>query len=175
MKMKNEKAKSTTFQLVVKIWTAHVMAIVLYLFVLLIFVRILGDETSIIIASVVVPVMYLVMTYLEAWRMGYKDRNMIKSGRVTDDSFRGVKSAVLSQIPGILLGILSIIGIDNGIVSGGVRFFFMSMAYEMQNLGGIWYILPAVLPLLSVIPGYYLGRNDKRLVNRILYTDKKTD
>ena len=175
MNKNSEKIKNTTFQLIVKIWTVHVVAIVLYLFVLLIFVRILGDEPSIIIASVVVPIMYLVMTYLEAWRMGYKDRNMIKSGRVSDDKFRGVKAAVFSQMPGILFGILSIFGIDNGIVSGGVRYFFMSMAYEIQNLGGIWYVLPAVLPLLSVIPGYALGRNDKRLVNRILYTNKNTD
>ncbi len=172
--MKN-KVKNTTFQLVVRIWTVHVMAIVLYLFVLLVFVRILGDKTALIAASVVVPVMYLVMTYLEAWRMGYRDRNMIKSGRVSDDKFRGIKAAVLSQIPGIVLGILSIAGVDTGIVSGGVRYFFMAMAYEMQNFGGIWYIIPALLPILSVIPGYALGRSDKRLVNRILYTRKNAD
>ncbi len=175
MNNKDKKAKSTLFQLIVKIWTVHVVAVVIYLFILLVFVRILGDSTSIIIASVVVPIMYLVMTYLEAWRTGFRDRNMIKAGRVSEDKFRGIKAAVLSQIPGIILGLLSIFGIDNGIVSGGERYFFMSMAYEIQSFGGIWYILPAVLPVISVVPGYALGRSDKRLINRILYTDKNSD
>lgn len=169
------KAKSTTFQLIVKIWTVHVMSVVLYLFVLLVFVRIFGDAAALIIASIAVPVMYLVMTYLEAWRLGFKDRNMVKSGRVSDDRYRGFKAAALSQLPGIIFGVLCFILPDNWIVNGAVRYFFMSMAYEIQNFGDIWYLLPALLPILSVPLGYMLGRADKRMVNKILYTDKRNE
>lgn len=169
------KAKSTTFQLIVKIWTVHVMAVVLYLFVLLVFVRILGDAVSLIIASVAVPVMYLVMTYLEAWRLGFKDRNMVKSGRVSNDRYRGIKAAALSQLPGLVFGALCFMFPDNWIVNGAVRYFFMSMAYEIQTFGGVWYLLPALLPVLSVPLGYMLGRADKRMVNKILYTDKRNE
>ena len=175
MAERTDKPKSTLFQLIIRILTVHVIAVIIYVFILLIFVQLFGDNTSIIIASVVVPVMYLVMTYLEAWRCGFKDRSMIKAGRVTSDKFRGLKAAIISQIPGIILGILSLMGNDSAVVTSGVRYFFMSMAYEIQNFGGVWYILPAALPLLSVVPGYAMGLADKRLVNRILYTRNKAE
>lgn len=174
----NEKVKNSLFQLIIKIWTAHVLSIVLYLFVLLILVRFLGDTVSIIAASVVVPIMYLVMCYIDAWRVGNRDRNMIKLGRVEYDRLRSLKAAVISQLPGIVCGILSILGVRAGIVSGFERFFFMSMAYEIQSFSESFpaiYILPALLPILSVVPGYAMGYADKRLVNYILYTRKDSD
>ena len=173
-----EKLKETLFQLIVKIWTVHVIAVVLYLFVLILLVRFLGDQDSLIVASVIVPVAYLVFTYLEAWRHAYKDRNMVNFGRVREDRLRGLKAAVISQIPGILCAILSIWGNDSGIVSGGVRYFFISMAYEFNNFGEqypVLFLLPALLPILSVVPGYALGYRDKRIVNVLLYTRKKDD
>lgn len=175
MKSKDNKQKNSLLQLIVRIWTVHAVAIILYMFVLLVLIRLLGEHTSILTASVVIPIMYLVMTYLESWRVGFKDRSLVKAERSIPDKLRGVKAAFISQLPGIILGILSIVGVKSGFVTSGVRYFFMSMAYEIQNFGQhfpLWYVLPALLPVLSVIPGYALGYADKRLVNYLLYTGK---
>lgn len=174
----NEKVKNPLFQLIIKIWTAHLLSIVLYMFILLIFVTFLGDIPSIILASVVIPIMYLVMSYIDSWRVGNRDRNMVKLGRVEYDKLRSIKAVVFSQLPGIICGILNILGLRAGIVTGFERLFFMSFAYEIQCFGDSFppvYILPALLPILSVVPGYAMGYADKRLVNYILYTKKDSD
>jgi uncharacterized membrane protein len=172
------KAKSTLWQLVLRIWTVHVLSVVIYVFLLVVLVQLFGDEASLVVASIVVPIMYLVMTYLDGWRVAYRDRNMARSGRVKADKFRGVKAAAISQIPGIVLGVLCIAGVGGDYVGTFLRYFYMSVALEIQNLGGSFpaiYILPALLPFLSVIPGYALGSRDIRLVNKIVYTNKKED
>ncbi len=53
---------------------------------------------------------YLVLLYVLSWDNGAKDKIKIDGGRMKLDAFKGAKTALIANIPNIILAVLSLIG-----------------------------------------------------------------
>ena len=180
--MKKDKTsdytKSTLFSFVIRVWTLHAVAFVASIILLTATAPLFGDTAGGIISCIVCTVLFAVFTYLEGWRTGSRDSNLIKYGRIDDDRFKGVKAAVISQIPGIVLAILMQRPAPSVMVNNFIRYFYMFFAYALQRLtqtGTAAYFVPALIPLATVIAGYSFGRRDIRIVNYIVYKRPGSD
>ncbi|MGI5936238.1 MAG: hypothetical protein ACOX7I_05520 [Oscillospiraceae bacterium] len=177
MKNSENRLKSPIFALVLRIWTVHVFTVVIYLFILLILVPIFGDNTALFVASVVTPIAYLLLTYLDAWRAGERDHNLVLYGHIKWDRLKPAKAVLFSQLPGIFCSVLIISNVSHDYLNRFVRLFFMNMAYEIQLLSDSFrgiYLLPALLPFISVLPGYFLGYKGRRISDRLVYKQDKS-
>lgn len=175
MKEKAHKSpKSTVLAFTVKIWTVHIISLICYIFLLAAIVPIFGDSAGIAVASVISPIIYFSLTYIEAWRTGSRDRNLVKYGRINHDRLKAVKAAALSQLPPAGLSIAVVImGEASSSIESLIRFFYMPFAYELDILAAIsrlFYFLPAILPFISVIPGYFLGLKERRIIDKVVFT-----
>ncbi len=172
---KSNSTKSPLIALVVQVWTIHAIAIIFYIFVLFLTVPIFGDATSLLIAAVVVPVGYLVLCYQQGWRSGARDHNLVHYGHIQEDRMKAWKACLISQIPGLLLGVGYLLGVASGFCGTAVRYFYISFVYEIQMFYASFPIIvfvPAVLPFLALPFGYSMGYHDKRIANKLVYTQK---
>ena len=116
------------------------------------------------VGSVLSIFLFFAMMYTEMWRSGQQDRNLMNFGHMADDKYRGLKAALLSQIPGFLFSVLAIISR----LTESLPPFFVS-AYKlfyMPFVDLIWLAeqaTPLLFPLFALITpaivhlGYFLG------------------
>jgi len=178
LKNSENRLKSPVFALVLRIWTVHVFTLVIYLFILLILVPVFGDNSALLVASIVTPVAYMLLSYLDAWRAGERDHNLVLCGHIRRDPLKPAKAAFVSQLPGIICSTLIILNVSSDYLHRFIRLFYMCMAYEIQLLSEkFWgvYFLPALLPFISVLPGYFLGYKGKRISDRLVYKQDKSN
>lgn len=172
MALKEKKNKSTVFELTVKVWTTHIIALVCYLFVLAVVVPIFGDDAGIIVASSLTSIIYITLVYLEAWRTGYRDRNLIKYGRISADRSKGIKAALISQIPALIATLAALLGNVASFADTFIRYFYMPFAYVLENISSIskaFYILPGIMPLAAVPLGFRLGLGEYRISDKFFF------
>jgi len=165
-------SKSTLFSFIIRIWTLHAVAFVVCIIVLTAIAPLLGDTAGGVLSCIVGTVLFTVLSYLEGWRTGSREANLIKYGRIRDDRLKGVKAAVISQLPGFALAIYLQFPAAPVWAGNFIRYFYLFAAYLIQQWtqkGPQGYFLPILLPLITVIGGYALGRRDIRLVNILVY------
>ncbi|GHU96931.1 hypothetical protein FACS1894208_12070 [Clostridia bacterium] len=91
----------------------------------------------------------LVNVYSVAWRLGERDRNLVKFGHLTYKPLRGLWAGLLSVIPFVILAALVI------------------------RVGGLlWYA--SVFPLIPVctLLGYFFGHRLFRVIDKVIYRGK---
>ena len=60
--------------------------------------------------SVFSSLFYLLLLYVMYWDIGAKDKIKIDSGRLKRDTFKGAKTALVANIPNLILALMSLIG-----------------------------------------------------------------
>ena len=177
--MKQKPVRSNTvIVLAIRIWIIHVLDVLMYIFALYLSVPIFGDDSALLCASVFAPVCYLVFGYLDSWSFGQNDMNKVLFGRSKRDKLKAVKGCVISQIPGVILAILHICRVDSVFAQTALTYFYMGFSYEIQLTADscrAFALVPAIMPFLCVLPGYYMGYHQKRISDKLVYTTKKKD
>ena len=174
----NPVRNNTVFVLAIRIWIIHVIDILMYIFSLYICVPIFGDNTALICASIFAPVCYLIFGYMDSWSFGQNDMNKVIYGRIRHDKLKAVKGCIISQIPGIILAILHICRVDSVLAQTLLTYFYMGFSYEIKLTSDsfrAFALIPAVMPFICVLPGYYMGYHQKRISDKLVYTTKKKD
>ena len=75
---------------------------------------------------------YLVLVYYGLWELGAKDKIRIDGGRATAEPYKGLKMAVFSNLPNMILGLLSVIW---------VSIFLVSSAEWTKTVFSVFYLI----------------------------------
>ena len=146
--------------------------------------------------SVLAIAFYCILVYTVSWEQGATDRIRIDSGRMTPTPTKGIKIALLANIPNFIISAvailssllfrdgnvwtsvlaiaLAILGLFESMYLGVVEF----IVYGIDNTTMLFYLVKSVafllLPFITVIAahiGYILGDKNKKIFGFI--TDKK--
>lgn len=85
-------------------------------------------------------VFYLVLLYVMSWDNGAKDKIRIESGRIKRDCFKGAKTALLANIPNLLLAVLSLVGylfIDKAALNSAGAYISPKWAVNLHGIAQI--------------------------------------
>jgi len=140
----------------------------------------LDPSTAQTMGSILSIILFFAMMYAESWRAGQQDHNLMKFGHMTDDKFRGLKSAVYSQIPGLLLAVLAAItrlteALPVFFVSAFKLFYspFVDLIWLAEQATPLLFILFTLITPVFVHIGYSLGYNGYMISEKLFYTKKQ--
>ncbi len=146
--------------------------------------------------SVLAIIFYCILVYTVSWEQGATDRIKIDGGRMTPTPTKGLKIALLANVPNFIISAvatvasflfadgnvwtsvlaiaLTILGLFESMYLGAVEF----IVYGIDNASMLFYLIKSaaflLLPFITVIAahvGYTLGDKNKRIFGFI--TDKK--
>lgn len=178
MKKRDNKMKSTLFQFVFKIVLAHLSAIAAYLFLMVIFSPILDETLVYILVTVISTVLYTMLCYVEAWRTGERDINLVKYGHITENKRKGLIAGLICTIPGFVLAVLIQTPLDAGMLNLLYKWIYIHLCYVVniiEDRSALIYFLPIVIsPIVSHL-AYLLGYKGIRLWDKIIYAGSNKD
>lgn len=183
-----DSGKNTMFQFAFKIFFIHIVNIIVMLVIGMLLQSLgdLGIEVSSSATSAIITVicmaLYLIMTYLEGWRRGERDHNLVLFKHMEHNRFRGLIAGALSQIPGLLCAIIIIFPAADFSIERLGRYFYMNFNYMFVALDGaaaagtvsafvyhLCYFIPALIAPLMVGVSYHLGYNQIRVLDRLVW------
>ena len=142
----------------------------------------IGSAATSAIITVICMGLYLVMTYLEGWRRGERDHNLVLFKHMEYNKFRGLIAGALSQIPGLICAIAIIIPSVDFTVERLGRYFYMNFNYmfvalDSASVSGfvyhLCYFIPALIAPVVVGVSYTLGYNQIRVLDRLIWRKPK--
>lgn len=119
--------------------------------------------------SILASVLYFILIYITTWEYGFKDKMQSDSGKITVVKNKGLKLALLANIPNFLLAgaavIFMIIYMNSGNEIFNTLFFIFNLIVRFINamflglLQGIFSFLPknSNLSFLWQMVGYFLA------------------
>ncbi len=187
-----DSGRSSMFQFSFKIFFVHIVNIIVMLIVGMLITNLdyfginVSEQATSIIISAVCMILYIVMTYVEGWRRGERDYNLVLYNHMEYNRFRGLVAGALSQLPGIILAIVIIFPKTDFTVERYARYFYMNFNYlfvaletGMENgtvssfVYHLCYFLPALLAPLVVGLAYHLGYKRLRIVDKLVWSKPK--
>ena len=187
-----DSGKNTMFQFAFKIFFIHIVNIIVMLVVGMLLQSIgdlgleIGSAATSAIITVICMGLYLVMTYLEGWRRGERDHNLVLFKHMEYNKFRGLIAGALSQIPGLICAIAIIIPSVDFTVERLGRYFYMNFNYMFVALDSaaaagtvsgfvyhLCYFIPIIIAPVIVGVSYNLGYNQVRVLDRLVWRKPK--
>ena len=186
-----DSGKNTMFQFAFKIFFIHIVNVLVMLIVAVILNSIanLGLELSAAatsgIITVVCLVLYIAMAYVEGWRRGERDRNLVLFKHMDYNRVRGLIAGAVSQIPGIVCAIVALFPGDNASAAERLgRYFYLNLNYLFTSLdaagsavsGFVYhscYFIPALLAPIIVGLAYHLGYKQLRILDKLIWRTPK--
>ena len=177
---------------VVPIWIAHFVFAFATGFILNFFGMFLSTGLAETITYIVCILLFGAMVYVDAWRNGQQDYNLVKFGHMDDDPLRGLKAGLLSQTVGLLLAIFAMIhlflisgeaaagvpeelqtGLHWGFLSVYHLFYFpfVGIVWPLEEISPFFCLLPVVIPVIINHIGYTLGYKRISLRDKLVYVD----
>ncbi len=179
-----EAGKSSMFRFTFSIFYVHILNIIIMIVLgmLLINLDLIGitasDGLITTVISIVCMLLYLIMTYLEGWRRGERDYNLVLYGHMEYNKIRGLIAGALSQIPGVLCAIILLFSSESSVAMRFSRFFYanFNFLFALMDEGAfsyaltkVLYFVPALLAPLVVGISYRLGYARLRLSDKIIW------
>lgn len=183
----NESGKSTIFRLAFKIFYAHIILIVLFVVVNLLMVSIdsifkseLTSQTWFLVAiNIICFVFYCIDVYIESWRTGARDLNLVNFKRIEYKPFKPLVAGFASQILGIIAAIFTLISgfAYSDLVRRFLSFFYLDFIYpiSLANKGdasAVMYFIPVVFAPVICSLAYHLGYKEIRILDKLMYRKK---
>jgi hypothetical protein len=172
--------KRSMFPFIMTILIIHFVFAFATIFIMYFFSLFMSPSAAQTVGSVVSIVLFFSMLYSESWRAGQQDRNLMKFGHLEDDKFRGLKSALYAQIPGVLLAVLAILhrltgGALPAFMLAGYKLFyepFVDIIWLLDQISPVLYILVPIIPPIFVHIGYSLGFKGYMISEKVVYKKK---
>ena len=186
-----DSGKNTMFQFAFKIFFIHIVNVMVMLIVAVILnsVANLGIELSAAATSGIITlvclVLYVAMAYVEGWRRGERDRNLVLFKHMDYNRFRGLIAGAISQIPGVVCAIFALFPGDNAAAAERLgRYFYLNCNYMFTSLDAagssvsgfvyhICYFIPALLAPIIVGIAYHLGYKQLRVLDKLMWRTPK--
>ena len=176
--------KSTVFQFAFKIFFLHILnvPIMLVLTVLMINLDSIGIQVSNNTISATITLVcflfYILFTYIESWRTGERDHNLVLYNRIKYNRFKALYAALISQIPGILLSLVLLIPVFGEKITADAtryaRYFYLNFNYPIILLDDGYkvkfaYLIPVLFAVVPAVLGYFFGYKGKRILDKLMF------
>ena len=179
-----ESGKSSMFRFAFSIFYVHIINIIIMLVLGMLLNNLdlvgitVSDWVFTAAVSIVCMLRYLIMTYIEGWRRGERDYNLVLYGHMEYNKFRGIIAGALAQIPGVLCAIILLFPSESAVAMRFSRFFYanFNFLFVMMDAGSfsyaltkVMYFVPALLAPVVVGISYHLGYARIRLSDKIIW------
>ena len=172
-----DSGKTTLFRFACRIFYAHVMSILIMLVIYFLVdnLKLIGlpqpdglYNTAVTIACLL---FYLVYNYIQCWRIGQRDYNLVLYKHITYNKWKPLAAAVISQIPGIILGIMTLIPpvAEIGRSFAGIFYFFFTwFIARLKDSFPAVYFIPPLVPVILAPLAYHMGYRGIYLANKVV-------
>ena len=173
-----DSGKTTLFRFACRIFYAHVMSILIMLVVYFLVdnLKLIGiqqpDRLYNAAVTVACLVFYLVFIYIQSWRIGQRDYNLVLYKHIDYNKWKPLLAAVLSQIPGFIMAVLAVIPVTRDLGRSIFSVFYFYAAWLLARLKDSFplvYFIPLLLPLILVPGAYHMGYRGIYLANKVVY------
>lgn len=179
MRSNDKRMKSTLFQFIFKIIIIHIAAIAAYLFLMIIFTPIMGETTLMyVLTTTISTLLYTWLCYLESWRTGERDHNLVKYGHIPENKRKGLIAGLICTVPGFILAVLIQTPIDADILKTVYKWIYIHLCYVvniLEDKSRLIYFLPIVISPVTAALGYLLGYKGIRVWDKIVYSGSGKD
>jgi hypothetical protein len=67
-----------------------------------------SDTATSFIVTIICLVLYIMLVYIESWRTGQRDLNLVMYKHIDYKKYKPLLAALVSQLPGIILAVLAL-------------------------------------------------------------------
>lgn len=173
-----DSGKTPVWRFAFRLFYAHI-ANVLIMLVAAMLVENLGlisiqvsDEVTPVVVTVVCFLFYVVYVYIQSWRIGQRDLNLILYKHETKQPLKALYAALLSQLPGIILAVAIQFPATGFSVIRYARYFSLHFNWFLLNFGDAqpWiYFVPLVFAPIVASFAYWLGSKGTFLADKLVY------
>ena len=179
-----ESGKSTIFRLAFKVFYVHIMAIIIFIVISLIFVALDNllktDITArpwyMMMVNIICLAFYILDVYVESWRTGARDLNLVTYQHIKYNPAKPIIAGFASQILGLIGAVFALIKslAFSTLARRFLTFFYLNLVYpiSLANKGEaskIFYFLPILIGPIVCTVAYHLGYREIRLLDKIMY------
>ena len=173
-----DSGKTTLFRFACRIFYAHVMSILIMLVIYFLVdnLKLIGlqqpDGLYNIAVTIACLVFYLVYNYIQCWRIGQRDYNLVLYKHIDYNKFKPLLAAVFSQIPGFIMAVLTLIPSTRELGRSVFSVFYFYAAWllaKCKDSVPFIYFVPLLLPLILAPAAYHMGYRGIYLANKVVY------
>lgn len=136
----------------------------------------IGIQTSDMLTPIVITlicfIVYAVLVYLESWRTGQRDYNLVFYKHIEYNKYKPLLAALISQLIGIVL-VLSILLVPGKTdMYKYAKYYYLNFNYFLLVFGDssrFIYLIPVIFPFLLSPLGYQLGFKNFRLLDKLMF------
>ena len=173
-----DSGKTTLFRFACRIFYAHVMSILIMLVIYFLVdnLKLIGlqqpDGLYNVAVTIACLVFYLVYNYIQCWRIGQRDYNLVLYKHIDYNKFKPLLAAVFSQIPGFIMAVLTLIPSTRELGRSVFSVFYFYAAWllaKCKDSVPFIYFVPLLLPLILAPAAYHMGYRGIYLANKVVY------
>ncbi len=173
-----DSGKTTLFRFACRIFYAHVMSILIMLVIYFLVdnLKLIGlqqpDGLYNIAVTIACLLFYLVYNYIQCWRIGQRDYNLVLYKHIEYNKFKPLLAAVFSQIPGFIMAVLTLIPSTRELGRSLFSVFYFYAAWllaKCKDSVPFIYFVPLLLPLILAPAAYHMGYRGIYLANKVVY------
>ncbi len=131
-----------------------------------------SDGVTPVVVTIVCFLFYVIYVYIQSWRVGQRDQNLILYKHETKQPLKGLYAGLLSQLPGFILAILILFPSTGFGVIRYARWFSLHFNWFLMNYGDTqpWiYFVPLVFAPAIAGFAYHLGSKGTFLADKVVY------
>ena len=173
-----DSGKTPVWRLAFRLFYAHI-ANVLIMFVLLCLLGSLSylniqvsDSVFPIVVTVACFFFYIIYVYVQTWRVGQRDMNLILYNHETKQPLKALYAALLSQLPGFILAVVIQFPWAGFAYMRYARYFSLHFNWFLLNYGDAYpglYFVPLVFAPIVATFAYALGSKGIFLADKVVY------
>ena len=134
------------------------------------------DSLTPIAVTVVCFLFYIIYIYLQSWRRGQRDANLVTYGHIEYDRKKPFLAALYSQAIGLVLGILVQFPSLGFTWVRYARYYYLNFNWVLITVGESFrpiYFVPVLFPLILAPIAYHMGYRGIYLANKLIFNVKK--
>ena len=173
-----DSGKCPVWRFAFRIFYAHI-ANVLIMLVAAMLVENLGlvniqvsDEVTPAVVTIVCFLFYVIYVYMQSWRVGQRDHNLVLYTHETKQPMKGLYAALLSQLPGFIFAVILQFPSAGFSYVRYARYFSLHFNWFLLYYGEThtWlYFVPLLIAPIVASFAYWLGSRGTFLADKIVY------
>ncbi len=131
-----------------------------------------SDDLTPAVVTIICFLFYVAYVYVQSWRVGQRDQNLILYQHETKQPAKGLLAALLSQLPGFILAIFVLATSSDFTYVRLARYFSLHFNWFLLKYGDAmpWvYFLPLITAPIVASLAYWLGSQGIYLADKLVY------
>ncbi len=173
-----DSGKTPVWRFAFRLFYAHIANVLIMLVVGMLVVNLsllkiqAPDGTASVVVTIVCFLFYVAYVYIQSWRVGQRDLNLILYKREEKQPCKALYAALLSQLPGFIMAVVIQFPSSRSSVVRFAGYFNLHFNWFLLNYGEAhpWlYFVPLVFAPIIASFAYWLGSKGTFLADKLVY------